>query len=180
VTRRRIRKNQGEKSEAGAKSKEEKKPADAVIPAGSYVVRMDLALQPSSRHGSRHQYYSSRDPRSYDDTGWTLGALRNVRTTRVTDLSILSAAMQKWAGSIPRGNRRFRKNLSHSTQHGQFARCSPLPPRQQFHGSRRRLLRSRRRQVQSRLFRHSQCGSRPTGKGRQRIRNQNPFHEWRP
>jgi len=30
------------------------------------------------------QYYSARDPRSYDDTGWTLGALRNVKTTRVT------------------------------------------------------------------------------------------------
>jgi hypothetical protein len=41
------------------------------------------------------QYYSPRDPRSYDDTGWTLGALRNVKTTRVTDLSILGASMQK-------------------------------------------------------------------------------------
>jgi len=84
-----------EKPDAGAKTKEEKKPAETVIPAGSYVVRMD---QPYSRLADMAldtQYYSSRDPRSYDDTGWTLGALRNVKTTRVTDLSILGAAMQK-------------------------------------------------------------------------------------
>ena len=36
-----------------------------------------------------------RDPRSYDDTGWTLGALRNVKTTRVMDTSLLDAAMDK-------------------------------------------------------------------------------------
>src|SRR5204862_4082 len=66
-----------------------------VIPSGSYVVRMD---QPYSRLADMAldtQYYSPRDPRSYDDTGRTLGALRNVKTTRVTDLSILSAATQK-------------------------------------------------------------------------------------
>src|SRR5437899_2539286 len=84
-----------EKSDSAAKPKEEKKPTEPVITAGSYVVRMD---QPYSRLADMAldtQYYSPRDPRSYDDTGWTLGALRNVKTTRVTDLSILSAAMQK-------------------------------------------------------------------------------------
>jgi len=84
-----------EKSDAAAKPKEEKKAAETVIPAGSYVVRMD---QPYSRLADMildTQYYSARDPRSYDDTGWTLGALRNVKTTRVADLSILSAAMQR-------------------------------------------------------------------------------------
>jgi hypothetical protein len=29
------------------------------------------------------QYYNVNDPRPYDDTGWTLGALRNVKTVRV-------------------------------------------------------------------------------------------------
>jgi hypothetical protein len=84
-----------EKAEGGAKAKEDKKPAETVIPAGSYIVRMD---QPYSRLADMlldTQYYSPRDPRSYDDTGWTLGALRNVKTTRVTDLSILGAPMQK-------------------------------------------------------------------------------------
>ncbi|HXY25405.1 MAG TPA: M14 family zinc carboxypeptidase [Candidatus Acidoferrum sp.] len=84
-----------DKSDTDSKSKDEKKPAETVIPAGSYVVRMD---QPYSRLADMvldTQFYSSRDPRSYDDTGWTLGALRNVKTTRVTDISILDAPMHK-------------------------------------------------------------------------------------
>jgi hypothetical protein len=73
----------------------EKKPAETVIPSGSYVVRMD---QPYSRLADAvldTQYYNPRDPRSYDDTGWTLGALRNVKTVRVTDTAILDVPMQK-------------------------------------------------------------------------------------
>ncbi len=38
------------------------------------------------------QYYNVNDPRPYDDTGWTLGALRNVKTVRVTDKSVLRCA----------------------------------------------------------------------------------------
>jgi hypothetical protein len=63
------------------------------FPAGSYVVRMD---QPYSRMADMlldTQYYNTNDPRPYDDTGWTLGALRNIRTVRVADRSILSAQM---------------------------------------------------------------------------------------
>ena len=92
-----------EKSAADARSKEEKKPAETVIPAGSYVVRMD---QPYSRLADMvldTQYYSPRDPRSYDDTGWTLGALRGVKTMRVTDISILDAPMRKVGEIDPRG-----------------------------------------------------------------------------
>jgi zinc carboxypeptidase len=88
---------------AGAAAPEDKKPADTadkkppetVFPAGSYVVRMD---QPYSRLADAvldTQYYNPRDPRSYDDTGWTLGALRNVRAVRVTDATILDVPMQK-------------------------------------------------------------------------------------
>ena len=77
----------------------EKKPSDngTIIPAGSYVVRMD---QPYSRLADAlldTQYYNPRDPRSYDDTGWTLGALRNVKTVRVTDTAILDVPMKKMA-----------------------------------------------------------------------------------
>jgi len=66
---------------------------DQKFPAGSYVVRMD---QPYSRMADMlmdTQYYNVNDPRPYDDTGWTLGALRNVKTMRVTDQSILQAPM---------------------------------------------------------------------------------------
>ncbi|MDQ2856169.1 MAG: hypothetical protein M3R68_07550 [Acidobacteriota bacterium] len=63
------------------------------FPAGSYVVRMD---QPYSRMADMlmdTQYYNVNDPRPYDDTGWTLGALRNVKTVRVVDKAILQAPM---------------------------------------------------------------------------------------
>jgi hypothetical protein len=39
------------------------------------------------------QYYNVNDPRPYDDTGWTLGALRNVKTVRVIDKSVLQTPM---------------------------------------------------------------------------------------
>src|SRR6266576_3947747 len=66
---------------------------DQKFPAGSYVIRMD---QPYSRMADMlldTQYYNVSDPRPYDDTGWTLGALRNVKTIRVTDKSVLQSPM---------------------------------------------------------------------------------------
>jgi Zinc carboxypeptidase len=68
------------------------------FPAGSYVVRMD---QPYSRMADMlldTQYYNVNDPRPYDDTGWSLGALRNVKTVRVTDGAILKADMTQVNG----------------------------------------------------------------------------------
>jgi hypothetical protein len=73
---------------------------DTKIPEGAYVVRMD---QPYSRMADMlldTQYYNANDARPYDDTGWTLGALRNVKTLRVTDGSILKAPMQKLASDV--------------------------------------------------------------------------------
>ncbi|HEX8145701.1 MAG TPA: M14 family zinc carboxypeptidase [Pyrinomonadaceae bacterium] len=64
-----------------------------VFPADSYVVRMD---QPYSRMADMMldtQFYNVNDPRPYDDTGWTLGAMRNIQTVRVTDRAILQAPM---------------------------------------------------------------------------------------
>jgi hypothetical protein len=66
---------------------------DQKYPAGSYVIRMD---QPYSRMADMMmdtQYYNVNDPRPYDDTGWTLGALRNVKTVRVADKSVLETPM---------------------------------------------------------------------------------------
>lgn len=60
---------------------------------GNFIVRMD---QPYSRLADMlldTQYYSVNDPRPYDDTGWTLGAMKNVRTQRVTDAAILKQPM---------------------------------------------------------------------------------------
>jgi len=80
---------------SGSTDKDANKPV--TLPKGSYVIRMD---QPYSRLADMlldTQYYNPRDPRSYDDTGWTLGALRNVKTVRVMDVSLLNKSMRKMA-----------------------------------------------------------------------------------
>ena len=46
------------------------------------------------------QYYSTADPRPYDDTGWSFGPLRNVATLRVVDAAILGAPMTKIEGEV--------------------------------------------------------------------------------
>ncbi len=66
---------------------------DHKFPAGSYIVRMD---QPYSRMADMlldTQFYSVTDPQPYDDTGWTLGALCNVATVRITEKSALTAPL---------------------------------------------------------------------------------------
>lgn len=66
---------------------------DQKYPAGSYVIRMD---QPYSRMADMMldtQYYNVNDPRPYDDTGWTMGPMRNVKTARITDKTVLAAPM---------------------------------------------------------------------------------------
>src|ERR1022692_12717 len=89
-----AKKEEEDKKEENKKEenkKEEKKTAK--VPQGSYIIRMD---QPYSRIADMlldTQYYSTSDPRPYDDTGWTLGPLRNVKTLRITDEAILKAPM---------------------------------------------------------------------------------------
>jgi hypothetical protein len=66
---------------------------DQKYPVGSYVIRMD---QPYSRMADMlldTQYYNVNDPRPYDDTGWTMGPMRNVKTARITDKTVLAAPM---------------------------------------------------------------------------------------
>ncbi len=73
---------------------------DGKFPAGSYIVRMD---QPYSRMADMlldTQYYNVNDPRPYDDTGWTLGPLHNVKTVRVKDEKILDAPMTLITGPV--------------------------------------------------------------------------------
>ncbi|MCL6623009.1 MAG: hypothetical protein K6T17_00140 [Fimbriimonadales bacterium] len=79
---------------------EEVRLGDQTFPKGSYVVRMD---QPYSRMADMlldTQYYSPNDPRPYDDTGWTLGPLFNVKTIRITDNGILKQPMTLIPGLI--------------------------------------------------------------------------------
>jgi len=69
-------------------------------PAGSYVVRMD---QPYCRMADMlldKQYFNVKDPSPYDDVGWTLGPLFNVKTVRVDDLTVLTAPMSLVKGEV--------------------------------------------------------------------------------
>ncbi len=87
---------QGERRAAGQSAQ----PRTVKLPAGSYVIRMD---QPYSRMADMlldTQFYSVADPRPYDDTGWSLGPLRNVSTLRITDSAILTAKMSPVNGPV--------------------------------------------------------------------------------
>jgi hypothetical protein len=76
-------------------------PAKAVnFAKGSFIVRMD---QPYSRLADTMldvQYVRS-DERVYDDTGWTLGYLKNLEFKRVANPEVLKVAMRQWDGSTP-------------------------------------------------------------------------------
>ncbi len=81
----------GKPVEVGVKEGKDEKTLS--FAAGSYVIRMD---QPYSRMADMlldTQYYNPGDTQPYDDTGWSQGALRNVKTVRVTDAAILKAPM---------------------------------------------------------------------------------------
>src|ERR1039457_6423849 len=85
-----------------AKPAEKPKPEPHTFPAGSYVLRMD---QPYSRIADSlldYQYWAANDPQKsiYDDTGWTFGELGNVQVSRVSDVKVLEAAMDKLAGPV--------------------------------------------------------------------------------
>src|ERR1043165_5255969 len=68
------------------------------LPAGSFVVRMD---QPYSRLADAvlDPQYVRGEERVHDDTGWTLGYLKNVEFKRVTDAAILKVPMHPWNAS---------------------------------------------------------------------------------
>src|SRR6202041_891296 len=88
-----VKNEKADKSKSEAAAKKGDEATTAKIPLGSYIIRMD---QPYSRIADMlldTQYYSTNDPRPYDDTGWTLGPLRNVKTLRITDEAILKATM---------------------------------------------------------------------------------------
>ncbi|HVR39068.1 MAG TPA: M14 family zinc carboxypeptidase [Thermoanaerobaculia bacterium] len=72
--------------------KEEKKPEPEKFAKGSYIIRMD---QPYSRLADTLldvQYVRGED-RVYDDTGWTLGYLKNLSFKRVANPDVLKVKM---------------------------------------------------------------------------------------
>ncbi|HEX8152101.1 MAG TPA: M14 family zinc carboxypeptidase [Thermoanaerobaculia bacterium] len=86
----------------------EAKPADPSVKfaKGSFVVRMD---QPYSRLADTllDTQYVRGEERVYDDTGWTLGLLKNVSFKRVVNRDVLEVPMTLWqpsaSSNVPRG-----------------------------------------------------------------------------
>jgi Zinc carboxypeptidase len=93
--------NPGARTAEGSPAGKSEAAKPVKIPAGSYVIRMD---QPYSRMADMlldTQYFNIHDPTPYDDTGWTMGPLVNVKTLRVTDTAILKAPMTLIADPAP-------------------------------------------------------------------------------
>jgi hypothetical protein len=76
------------------------------IAAGDYVVRADQPYRTLADMYFSVQNYPVANPRAYDDTGWTMQYLRNVKLSAVTSKSLLDLPMTlltadaKVAGSI--------------------------------------------------------------------------------
>ena len=90
------------------KDKEKKAPEPVKFARGSYIVRMD---QPYSRLADTllDVQYVRGDERVYDDTGWTLGYLKNLAFHRVVNADVLKVKMTPWsapsaAAAAPREN----------------------------------------------------------------------------
>jgi len=62
--------------------------------AGDWIVRLDQPYSATVRTLLAIQKYTADDPPPYDDTGWTLDALRHVETLKAADSSILGQPMQ--------------------------------------------------------------------------------------
>jgi len=77
------------------------------------------------------QFYNSTDTRPYDDTGWSLGPLRNVRTTRITDPAILKTPMEPLNGPARVTGKNCRAGtggrVRDTTQHRKHACCLTFP-----------------------------------------------------
>lgn len=80
-------------------AKPDAKPEPVSFPKGSFVIRMD---QPYSRLADTllDVQFVRGDERVYDDTGWTLGLLKNVDVQRVVNPAVLDVKMQRWSGSV--------------------------------------------------------------------------------
>jgi hypothetical protein len=82
------------------------------VAPGDYIVRMDQPYNAIVETLLGVQFYAPENPRPYDDTGWAIPLVRNLKTSRVDDKAILDKPMTlatsdfKIAGTIT-GNGRM-------------------------------------------------------------------------
>jgi hypothetical protein len=66
---------------------------DIQVAPGDYIVRMDQPYNGIVETLLGVQFYAPENPRPYDDTGWAIPLVRNLKTSRVEDESILDKPM---------------------------------------------------------------------------------------
>src|SRR5208337_1169776 len=69
------------------------KAGTAEVAAGDYVIRADQPYRTLADMYFSVQNYPPANPRPYDDTGWTMQYMRDVKLSAVTDKSVLSQPM---------------------------------------------------------------------------------------
>ncbi len=79
---------------AGADTTKPKAATPVIVHAGDWIVRLDQPYAATARTLLAIQKFKADDPPPYDDTGWTLDALRHVETIKVADSTILTRPMQ--------------------------------------------------------------------------------------
>jgi len=74
------------------------------VSAGDYIVRADQPYRTLADMYFSVQNYPAPNPRPYDDTGWTMQYMRNVRLSAVSDPEILKKSMSLLgADVVPKG-----------------------------------------------------------------------------
>ncbi len=63
------------------------------VAAGDYIIRADQPYRTLADIYFSVQNYPPANPRPYDDTGWTMQYMRDVKVTPVTDKAVLDSAM---------------------------------------------------------------------------------------
>ena len=70
------------------------------VAKGDYIVRMDQPYAAIVETLLGVQYYAPENPRPYDDTGWSIPLLRNLKATAIADKTILQQPMTLAAGDF--------------------------------------------------------------------------------
>jgi hypothetical protein len=63
------------------------------VAAGDYIVRMDQPYNAIVETLLGVQFYAPENPRPYDDTGWAIPLVRNLKTSRIEDKAIFDKPM---------------------------------------------------------------------------------------
>ena len=112
-----------------------------MVRTGDWIVRLDQPYSATVSTLLAIQKFKADDPPPYDDTGWTLDALRHVETIKVADSTIFTRPMQLLtqdatvAGSTPASGSTlhreapWRLEIGGSSVEGSAARSGVSPTR---------------------------------------------------